>query len=223
MNTFYDQIADHYDGAYQRPIDQAEDHYVVQTLKQNGCFDGLILDAGCGTGAIINSGLLAPDRYTGIDVSDGMLEAAYQAHPGYMFYNLNYHECLKWRADNIFCLYGALNYSQRPALALQNFKRTLKPGGKLVIVAYAPGRLHYPHPVITNDHIMKFSPPYNYLWFLNLLHLTFSRVFVRSFSGPLSNAYPLPIGLNKLCKTEADWLTKIAPESGKYYLAICHA
>lgn len=41
-----------------------------------------VLDVGCGTGALLDLGVLDPARYTGIDPSQGMLNGLVLKHPG---------------------------------------------------------------------------------------------------------------------------------------------
>lgn len=71
----YDEIATDYD-ALQSPVDGDERVGLLRILAD--LYDVLgdrptVLDLGCGTGAVLDLGVATPDRYTGIDSSQAML------------------------------------------------------------------------------------------------------------------------------------------------------
>ncbi len=105
---------------------------------------GNFLDIGTGTGRILE--LLAPqaERGTGIDNSSGMLSLArtsleqagikhLQVRKGDM-YSLPIDD----NSIDLATLHLVLHYSMEPAQVIAEASRTVKPGGRLVIVDFAP-------------------------------------------------------------------------------------
>lgn len=98
---------------------------------------GDVLDVGCGDGTIAS--LLAPRavRYTGLDRSEHLVEAARHrvgARPGVRFRQGDMH-ALPFedaRFDQVL-MFNVLTYSEQPARALREASRVLAPGGDLVL------------------------------------------------------------------------------------------
>ena len=79
--TAYDALATAYDALYPTSDEMAEQlRAAVTTLS--GDYTPSILDAGCGTGRVLDLGLTTPDRYAGVDPSKPMLNQRVRKHPG---------------------------------------------------------------------------------------------------------------------------------------------
>ena len=71
--SVYDEIATDYDRLYS-PVDGDEKVGLLRLLSDLDLPDApLTLDIGCGTGAVLDLGVTTPDRYVGLDPSQGML------------------------------------------------------------------------------------------------------------------------------------------------------
>jgi demethylmenaquinone methyltransferase/2-methoxy-6-polyprenyl-1,4-benzoquinol methylase len=108
-----------------------------------------ILDVATGTGdvAIMASGLLKPEKITGIDISDGMLEVGRKKVKGLGLEKqielLNGDSETISFADNTFdavtVAFGVRNF-QNLEKGLSEILRVLKPGGKLVVLEFSKPR-----------------------------------------------------------------------------------
>lgn len=96
--------------------------------------DTLLLDAGCGAGLFSFMAIDAGAQVIGIDAAPGLLEVARQRNPINNFMEEDL-EALPF-ADNSFNVvtgFNSLQYAGDFEKALQEAKRVLKPGGRLVI------------------------------------------------------------------------------------------
>lgn len=85
--TDYSAVAPEYDNYYSDSGSRAEDWVVARWLSWLGASRGLsVLDFGCGTGALLRSGVIR-GRYLGVDPSTGMIQQARQKWPGREFLN----------------------------------------------------------------------------------------------------------------------------------------
>ena len=114
---------------------------LVGTVRIN-----IYLDIGTGTGRMLELFAEQIDKGTGIDMSSEMLAIArtqlerdiyrhIQVRKGDM-YNMPVDD----RSVDLATLHLVLHYSLEPAVVIAEAARTLKPGGRLVIVDFAPHR-----------------------------------------------------------------------------------
>jgi SAM-dependent methyltransferase len=76
----YDEVATIWDLTH--PITAEESEHVKQLLSGvRGKYPPHVLDIGCGTGRVLDLGLVSPDRYAGIDSSQAMLNVLVRKHP----------------------------------------------------------------------------------------------------------------------------------------------
>jgi ubiquinone/menaquinone biosynthesis C-methylase UbiE len=114
-------------------------HRIYQTaLKQLDESHQRVLDAGCGTGLmtakLASSGRLA----TGLDLSPAMIARAQRRnHPGTTFVQGDV-EHLPFENGAFDALVNLISFHHypSPARALSEFRRVLRPGGKLVLIAF---------------------------------------------------------------------------------------
>lgn len=79
VDSHYDEIATTWD--IQHPIAAGEADHVKQLLSGvRGKYPPHVLDIGCGTGRVLDLGLVSPDRYAGIDSSQAMLNLLIRKH-----------------------------------------------------------------------------------------------------------------------------------------------
>ncbi len=80
VDSPYDEIAATWD--VQHPIAAGEADQVKQLLSGvHGKYPPHVLDVGCGTGRVLDLGLVSPDRYAGVDSSQAMLNLLIRKHP----------------------------------------------------------------------------------------------------------------------------------------------
>jgi SAM-dependent methyltransferase len=80
IETPFDGIATSWDAEH--PIPDGESERVKQLLAGvRGTYPPHVLDIGCGTGRVLDLGLVAPDRYAGVDSSQAMLNLLLRKHP----------------------------------------------------------------------------------------------------------------------------------------------
>lgn len=78
--TYFDEIASFWDADH--PARPGEPNDVQALLKPvKGKYAPHVLDIGCGTGRVLDLGLVAPDRYAGLDSSQAMLNLLLRKHP----------------------------------------------------------------------------------------------------------------------------------------------
>lgn len=80
--TLYDEFATEYDRRYDTEECHAEDRQVWNIAA--ALFPGFLpktLDAGCGTGLLLDMKITEPARYAGVDPSQGMLNELIRKHP----------------------------------------------------------------------------------------------------------------------------------------------
>jgi len=80
IKTPYDEVATTWD--VEHPVSSGEAQNVKDLLAgARGKYPPHVLDVGCGTGRVLDLGLVAPDRYAGVDSSQAMLNMLIRKHP----------------------------------------------------------------------------------------------------------------------------------------------
>lgn len=80
VDTAYDEVATTWD--VDHPIADGEADHVKQLLAGvRGKYPPHVLDIGCGTGRVLDLGLVSPDRYAAVDSSQAMLNVLIRKHP----------------------------------------------------------------------------------------------------------------------------------------------
>ena len=111
--AFYNTIAGEYDGYYAQPVDKAEDR-LTSTILHRHILPGMkVLDVGCGTGHTAVMELVQSYRYTGVDISPGMVSQAKVRWPCRMFHVGDMEDLAGFaECDVITCLNGAGLYAK---------------------------------------------------------------------------------------------------------------
>lgn len=135
----YDAVAGTYDTTYLGPKDIAENRYVVRRLIDGGHLCGQVLDAGCGTGFLLDE---VPNMdwraYTGLDISPGMVQRAGEKHPRHRFLvgdMADMRSLPDESFESVICLFESFNYSHRPRSILAEMWRVLRVGGMLLVMS----------------------------------------------------------------------------------------
>ncbi len=133
----YDQVAGTYDVRWRAYVDAT-----LYALKHYLALDGTeaVLDVGCGTGTFMK--MLVTDhpllRVEGVDLSENMLAVAGRKlamHPNAtLVQGLAHALPQEHGAFDVVVSSSAFHYFEKPVAALQEARRVLKPGGKLVIM-----------------------------------------------------------------------------------------
>lgn len=143
---FYDKYAAEYDHIFQDDQYKSEDKIVFDVVRDYLPITPIsryapVLDAGCGTGLLLENLLIPPQEYVGLDISAGMLREARKKFPGHLFAQYDIREPLPFPAQYFkltVCLFGSIGYIQEPLPVLREFTRVTRPGGHLIIMLQAP-------------------------------------------------------------------------------------
>lgn len=143
----YDDLAAGYDADYQTDLCKAEERELTRLLDDRIHTAGRIVDAGCGTGLLLDLFPSIPN-YMGFDVSKGMLEKLKEKHPGRAVLNLDAWKGYQSPASHIVSLFGSPSYSPiadviegtRRHLGYRHNNTRVAYGGRFTLMPYAHGR-----------------------------------------------------------------------------------
>jgi len=130
----YDRLATVYDRRWARYIRATTRATLARLALRPG---ERLLDLGCGTGALLRELVLdrAAPQLCGVDLSLAMLACARASLPPAVPLALGDAGALPYPsgAFDVVVSISSFHYWQHPELALQEIRRTLRPGGRLVI------------------------------------------------------------------------------------------
>lgn len=143
IKKFFDDVAgDYYDERYKSVKDLCSAEMISRKLAVLSLLDkfevknGKLLDAGCGSGVMVQEFLSRGFEVCGIDVSQKMIDEANKfikndkAH-----FSVGDVESLNFPADtfDVVVSIGVLDYLEADDAVIKEFKRVLKPGGVAVL------------------------------------------------------------------------------------------
>jgi SAM-dependent methyltransferase len=108
---------------------------VLEQLKLTE--DHLLLDAGCGSGLFSSMAIDAGAHVIGVDAAPGLLEIARKRNPKYNFLEEDLEALpLSENSFHVVTGFNSFQYAGNFEKALQEAKRVLKPGGRLVLAIW---------------------------------------------------------------------------------------
>lgn len=136
----YDEHAEAYDSYHRDPKSLAENRWAAGFFERFAPQEGLIVDLGCGTGLLLELCGIAPDRYLGVDLSEGMLRHARRKHPRHSF-EAGDMTALSGLADGsaaaVVSLFGSPSYCELEPVK-REVERVLAPGGRYWLMYCGP-------------------------------------------------------------------------------------
>ena len=139
---YYNTLADKYDDMYTDKVSMCENDVFFDWLSRRRS-EGRVLDAGCGTGIVLDYVVptIVPGDYIGFDVSANMLMKAREKHPDYATRFIRHDmmsERIGWTSsfENVWCLFGVLTCLPSSYIpdAIAILTSYVKDGGSLVLV-----------------------------------------------------------------------------------------
>lgn len=131
----YNQLASSYDTRYRDTIHFVEEEIIASHIPAIAD-NQKVLDIGCGTGNMITVGQIKPEQYTGIDISDNMLQQAEKKYPDYTF---AYHDAKKPLIEEfavVLSIFGQANYMGIYDW-IEAIEFNIAKGGKFLSVMYS--------------------------------------------------------------------------------------
>jgi len=145
----YNNLAAGYDDDYTSDLCRAEERELVRLLDDRIHTAGRIVDAGCGTGLLLDLFPTIPN-YMGLDVSQGMLKKLKEKHPGRAVEHVDAWAWGHQLAEHVVSLFGSPSYNPidevikgvRHHLGRNPDGTTHRHGygGKFTLMPYAHGR-----------------------------------------------------------------------------------
>jgi demethylmenaquinone methyltransferase / 2-methoxy-6-polyprenyl-1,4-benzoquinol methylase len=138
INQLFDEAAPDYDWVSAMMSFGSDRSYRRDALRKAGLQPGMqLLDVASGTGLMIQAALelgLAPAQITGVDPSQGMLEQNRKRHPVTLLEGKGESlPCADASCDFVSMGY-ALRHVEDLNLLFQEFRRVLRPGGRVLIL-----------------------------------------------------------------------------------------
>lgn len=140
MSAAYDGLAEIYDSYHRDPKSLAENRWAARFLASFLPERGLVADLGCGTGLLLELHELAPERYLGVDLSEGMLGLAKRKHPRHAFElsdMCSIGRLSDGEAAAVVSLFGSPSYCELEPLR-REVERVLAPGGRYWLMFCGP-------------------------------------------------------------------------------------
>lgn len=137
----YNEVAENYDAYHRDPKSLAENRWAAAALRRFAPADGLLADFGCGTGLLLELHDVAPERYLGVDLSEGMLGVARRKFPRHRFAAGNMEGPISTLRDGaaaaVVSLFGSPSYCELEPLR-REVERVLAPGGRYWLMFCGP-------------------------------------------------------------------------------------
>jgi ubiquinone/menaquinone biosynthesis C-methylase UbiE len=189
QRAVYDRYAAEYDSAYTSPLHRAEDLYVRDLLRRMIQRDHRVMDLGCGTALFLDLFPMAPDRYTGVDLSQKMLDVAGWKYPlhrergSFSRTDMTATGAPDSAFDRVMCLYGGVSYTA-PLRLVSELERILKAGGGFLLMFVGEGALMRPSTILQETEDLW--TPMSSATLMSLFGDVFDAVQVVPFSGPVA-------------------------------------
>ena len=150
-DEYFSRVADQWDKLRALHYSEADIEKAVMSAAGAGPFD-LVIDFGTGTGRMLSLFAGKARRVEGIDLSHQMLTVARSKLQGAANASVRHGDATASpytdHCASLVIIHQVLHFLDDPARALNEAARVLKPGGRLVIVEFAPHSLEH----LRTDH-----------------------------------------------------------------------
>lgn len=150
-DEYFSRVADHWDKLRALHYSETDIEKAVMSAAGAGPFD-LVIDFGTGTGRMLSLFASRARRVEGIDLSHQMLTVARSKLQGAANASVRHGDATASpypdHCASLVIIHQVLHFLDDPARALNEAARVLKPGGRLVIVEFAPHSLEH----LRTDH-----------------------------------------------------------------------
>ncbi len=130
--SVYDKIAEDYAASFK---EKPEERELILDFLASLPEHPAVLDAGCGNSDYFPLFHEHKVDYTGIDLSEGMIEVARRHHPQgrFLVRDMRETDFPPGDFDGVFCFYALIHLNDHEIIrTLASFSRLLKPGGKIL-------------------------------------------------------------------------------------------